>query len=82
LTFFSVCFERSREAFLDFSTRSKRTALVALALAALFATPAHATRVKDLGTFQGLRTNQLTGYGIVVGLAGTGDDSWNMPLWA
>jgi hypothetical protein len=55
--------------------RSKRTALVALALAALFATPAHATRVKDLGTFQGLRTNQLTGYGIVVGLAGTGDDS-------
>jgi flagellar P-ring protein precursor FlgI len=42
---------------------------------ALTASPAHATRVKDLGTFQGLRTNQLTGYGIVVGLAGTGDDS-------
>jgi flagellar P-ring protein precursor FlgI len=41
----------------------------------LAATPAHATRVKDLGTFQGLRANQLTGYGIVVGLAGTGDDS-------
>jgi flagellar P-ring protein precursor FlgI len=35
----------------------------------------HAERIKDLGTFQGLRTNQLTGYGIVVGLAGTGDDS-------
>jgi flagellar P-ring protein FlgI len=31
--------------------------------------------VKDLGQFQGLRANQLTGYGIVVGLAGTGDDS-------
>src|SRR3546814_13580621 len=28
-----------------------------------------------LGTFQGVRPNQLTGYGIVVGLAGTGDDS-------
>lgn len=37
--------------------------------------PAHAERIKDLGTFQGVRANQLTGYGIVVGLAGTGDDS-------
>ena len=37
--------------------------------------PAHAERIKDLGAFQGLRANQLTGYGIVVGLAGTGDDS-------
>jgi len=41
----------------------------------IFAAPAHADRVKDLGAFQGLRANQLTGYGIVVGLAGTGDDS-------
>lgn len=41
----------------------------------LAAAPASAARVKDLGTFQGLRSNQLTGYGIVVGLAGTGDDS-------
>lgn len=38
-------------------------------------TVAHAERVKDLGQFEGLRSNQLTGYGIVVGLAGTGDDS-------
>ncbi|WP_237236466.1 flagellar basal body P-ring protein FlgI [Sphingobium sp. RAC03] len=41
----------------------------------LIAVPAQAERVKDLGTFQGIRPNQLTGYGIVVGLAGTGDDS-------
>jgi len=41
----------------------------------LFPVPAKADRIKDIGTFQGLRTNQLTGYGIVVGLAGTGDDS-------
>lgn len=46
-----------------------------LMLAALAATPAQADRIKDLGAFQGLRANQLTGYGIVVGLAGTGDDS-------
>lgn len=51
--------------------------LFLLLLGALFAitTPAHAERVKDLGQFQGLRANQLTGYGVVVGLAGTGDDS-------
>jgi flagellar P-ring protein precursor FlgI len=44
-------------------------------ICALLAVPAQAERVKDLGTFQGVRPNQLTGYGIVVGLAGTGDDS-------
>jgi flagellar P-ring protein FlgI len=49
--------------------------LATLLLTILLATPAHAERVKDLGQFQGLRANQLTGYGIVVGLAGTGDDS-------
>lgn len=41
----------------------------------LSANPAEAARIKDIGTFQGLRTNQLTGYGLVVGLAGTGDDN-------
>lgn len=46
-----------------------------LPLLALMAAPAHAERIKDLGTFQGVRPNQLTGYGVVVGLAGTGDDS-------
>ena len=51
-----------------------RTLLAALA-ALLLAGPAHADRVKDLGTFQGIRSNQLTGYGVVVGLPGTGDDN-------
>lgn len=37
--------------------------------------PAHAERIKDIGQFQGVRSNQLTGYGIVVGLPGTGDDN-------
>jgi flagellar P-ring protein precursor FlgI len=46
-----------------------------LCLALLFAPAAHAERIKDIGQFQGLRANQLTGYGVVVGLAGTGDDS-------
>ncbi|AJP74670.1 flagellar basal body P-ring protein FlgI [Sphingomonas hengshuiensis] len=51
-----------------------RLCLAALALLAA-AAPASAQRVKDLGGFQGIRTNQLTGYGIVVGLPGTGDDN-------
>jgi len=37
--------------------------------------PLHAERVRDLGGFAGVRSNQLTGYGIVVGLDGTGDDT-------
>jgi flagellar P-ring protein FlgI len=41
----------------------------------LTSTAAYAERIKDLGQFEGIRANQLTGYGIVVGLAGTGDDS-------
>ncbi|VVT16268.1 flagellar basal body P-ring protein [Sphingomonas sp. EC-HK361] len=50
--------------------------LLSLAIAALLgATPAYADRVKDLGGFQGIRSNQLTGYGVVVGLPGTGDDN-------
>ena len=49
--------------------------LIGLLLAIALAPPAHADRVRDLGTFQGVRSNQLTGYGIVVGLPGTGDDT-------
>ena len=45
---------------------------IALLLAALTAT-SHAERIKDLAHVRGVRTNQLIGYGLVVGLAGTGD---------
>jgi flagellar P-ring protein precursor FlgI len=48
---------------------------ILVALAAIMPASAHAERVRDLGQFQGVRSNQLTGYGIVVGLAGTGDDN-------
>lgn len=44
--------------------------LVAVALCAL---PAHAARLKDLADIEGVRGNQLYGFGLVVGLAGTGD---------
>jgi len=37
------------------------------------APPLHVARLKDLSTVEGIRDNQLIGYGLVVGLAGTGD---------
>lgn len=39
----------------------------------LLCSPAHAVRIKDVAQLEGFRTNQLFGYGLVVGLAGTGD---------
>ena len=51
---------------------------LALALAALLV-PAESlplrARVKDVATIEGIRDNQLVGYGLVVGLRGTGDSS-------
>lgn len=42
------------------------------------AMPAHAqSRIKDIATLQGVRDNQLVGYGLVVGLNGTGDSLRN-----
>lgn len=46
--------------------------LLLLLLLAL-ASSAHAARLKDIGSVRGVRANQLVGYGVVVGLAGTGD---------
>ncbi|HXF92873.1 MAG TPA: flagellar basal body P-ring protein FlgI [Nitrospiraceae bacterium] len=39
----------------------------------LFGDTAEAVRIKDIGTFEGVRENQLIGYGLVVGLDRTGD---------
>ena len=50
-----------------------RALLAGVALLGLMAQPAHADRVKDLASVAAARTNQLVGYGIVVGLQGTGD---------
>lgn len=49
-----------------------RTFIAGAGLAAM-ASPAYAARVKDLANIQGVRPNQLQGYGLVVGLNGTGD---------
>ncbi|MBA4262797.1 MAG: flagellar biosynthesis protein FlgI [Comamonadaceae bacterium] len=44
--------------------------------------PAQAVRIKEIATVQGVRSNQLTGYGLVVGLDGTGDQTTQMPFTA
>lgn len=42
--------------------------------------PAHAERLKDLASIQGVRSNQLIGYGLVVGLDGSGDQTTQTPF--
>lgn len=45
-------------------------------------TAAQADRIKDLATLQGVRSNQLIGYGLIVGLDGTGDQTTQAPFTA
>ncbi|HEY2388643.1 MAG TPA: flagellar basal body P-ring protein FlgI [Candidatus Binatia bacterium] len=47
--------------------------LLLAALVCLVAVPARAARIKDITDVEGVRSNQLTGYGVVVGLDGSGD---------
>ena len=78
-----------REAFLP--TENRRARAAALALERLFACAmilalvfgsavAEASRIKELATVQGVRSNALTGYGLVVGLDGTGDQTTQAPF--
>ena len=58
-----------------------RLACGALIAFQLGTTPAGATsRIKDLANIEGVRQNQLVGYGLVVGLNGTGDTLNNIPF--
>lgn len=58
-----------------------RRLLSALALLLLSCLPlqSQAMRIKEVAAVQGVRTNQLTGFGLVVGLDGTGDQTGQMP---
>jgi len=56
--------------------------LMALALAlipGLYSGAAQAARIKEVAAIEGVRSNQLTGFGLVVGLDGTGDQTTQMP---
>lgn len=63
------------------SSRLAHCCLV-LALALGLCAPAQALRIKEVAAVQGVRSNQLSGYGLVVGLDGTGDQSTQMPYTA
>ncbi|MGB5489850.1 MAG: flagellar basal body P-ring protein FlgI [Woeseiaceae bacterium] len=67
---------------LTYKTRTtlKHFALVTLVAVAFLAEQAMAERVKDLASVAGVRNNQLTGYGLVVGLNGTGDQTTQTPF--
>jgi flagellar P-ring protein precursor FlgI len=60
--------------------RFSRLLWSALLAAALLDTSAQAERIKDLATVAGVRGNQLVGYGLVVGLNGTGDQTSQTPF--
>lgn len=55
--------------------------LIALTAVVMTGCAAHAaSRIKDIADFEGVRENQLIGYGLVVGLQGTGDSLNNAPF--
>nr|WP_039874835.1 flagellar basal body P-ring protein FlgI [Herbaspirillum frisingense] len=66
-----------------FRSGSRRAMVTAAAVATLclgVALPAQAERLKDLASIQGVRQNQLVGYGLVVGLDGSGDQTTQTPF--
>ena len=52
---------------------------IGLLLVICLVTPVSAIRVKDMASIEGVRDNQLVGYGLVTGLAGTGDSVFGAP---
>ncbi|MBW8880095.1 MAG: flagellar basal body P-ring protein FlgI [Asticcacaulis sp.] len=57
-----------------------KSLLLGLALTAMGGPALAGSRIKDIVDVEGVRTNQLVGYGIVVGLNGTGDTVRNSPM--
>ncbi|HEX6956655.1 MAG TPA: flagellar basal body P-ring protein FlgI [Ferrovibrio sp.] len=55
-------------------------AMAMIIVVALSATAQAASRIKDIADFEGIRDNLLVGYGLVVGLDGTGDSLTNSPF--
>ena len=53
---------------------------ILIVIFALFSTAVSADRIKDLASLAGVRANQLVGYGLVVGLSGSGDKNLGITL--
>ena len=67
---------------LPFRSASALRALLVVAAAATLGASGHAAgeRIKDIVSVQGVRSNQLIGYGLVVGLDGSGDQTTQTPF--
>ena len=69
---------------MDKTDRFLRALIVLAVLAASAAlwwpAPAQAARIKEVASVQGVRSNALVGYGLVVGLDGTGDQTTSTPF--
>lgn len=57
-----------------------RFSLLLTLIVCLLPVQAQAVRIKDLANIEGVRGNALVGYGIVVGLNGTGDSATSSPF--
>ncbi len=55
--------------------RTLKIFALAVSLISMLAAPVQASRIKDIASVQGIRDNQLIGYGLVVGLPGTGEQT-------
>ena len=62
------------------AAKALRSLLCVLGLGLGLALPAQAVRIKEVAAVQGVRHNALTGYGLVVGLDGTGDQTTQTPF--
>ena len=61
------------------TTSQRLLGYLCLAMLLVTATSAQAMRIKEVASVEGVRSNQLTGFGLVVGLDGTGDQTTQMP---
>ena len=55
------------------SGRFKNTLFIILLVSFMVPTASHSARIKDISSIKGIRQNQLLGYGLIIGLNGTGD---------
>ena len=61
------------------TTSQRLLGSLCMALFLVTGTTAQAMRIKEVASIEGVRSNQLTGFGLVVGLDGTGDQTTQMP---
>ena len=72
--------QRTRLSVLQINLRAAVASLLMLIAPVMLSNVAQAERIKDIAMVEGARTNQLIGYGLVVGLDGTGDQVTQTPF--